>query len=201
MLASRRGRGIRSGHCDSVIAYRGLQLIGDDAAFSASYLSATYRTTDMTRLRPVQPLNGDHSKVRSRLTTVLPQGSARSSRGPAGPRDCLTFRTSHKQVVENRTEAACYCREALRESLYCRFGDISLSRMSAFLTAKRCFAMPSPPVEVRPDGIESRVHESATLQWHVCALVVSSNIAVRRALPCTLETLSTDAIVFHSDAG
>jgi len=44
------------------------------------------------------------------------------------------------------------------------------------------------------DVLENSVPESATLQRHVRALVVSPNIEVRRALLRTLEALSTDVI-------
>src|SRR6266478_7829122 len=55
--------------------------------------------------------------------------------------------------------------------------------------------MHSLPMERRPAAaLENSVHESATLQRHVRALVVGPNIEVRRALLRTLEALSTDAI-------
>ena len=56
--------------------------------------------------------------------------------------------------------------------------------------------MHSLPMERRPAGaLENSVHESATLQRHVRALVVGPNIEVRRALLRTLEALSRDVIV------
>jgi len=63
------------------------------------------------------------------------------------------------------------------------------------LISQEVFAMPSVSIESRSAGVlDNPVHESAMLQRHVRALVVSPNIEVRRALLRTLEALSTDAI-------
>jgi len=64
-----------------------------------------------------------------------------------------------------------------------------------FAFPQEVFAMPSLSNEGRPAGVlDNPVHESATLQPHVRALVVSPNIEARRALLRTLEALSTDVI-------
>ena len=56
--------------------------------------------------------------------------------------------------------------------------------------------MSSLSVDVRPQSVlKNPVQESATLQRHVRALVVSPNIELRRPLLRTLEALSTDVIV------
>ena len=60
--------------------------------------------------------------------------------------------------------------------------------------------MPSISTESRPAGVlGNSAHESANLQRHVLALIVSPNIEVCRPLTPTLEELPTDVIVCSTE--